>query len=116
MRRLVVRLLLAIAGSWIAATVVPGVQVDGDYRTYLLMGVFIGLGEMALFILQGGAAIIFFFIPRLPRNFALRMLIVVIAAGLTSGFGFTPPFNSQLVGVAGTTLVYSLLFLLPFSS
>lgn len=116
MLRFVIRLVLAIAGTWLAATIVPGVQMDGSYQTLILMGLFIAVGEMVLFIAQGGSAIVLFFIPRLLRNFGLRMLLVTIAAGLITGFGFAPPFSNQLLALAGTTLIYSLLFALPFSS
>jgi len=116
MKRFFFRFLLGAAGTWVAATLIPGVTSDGDWRTLVLMGIFIAVGEVVLFVIQGGAALILFFIPRPIRIFALRMIMVAIAIGLTSGFDLTPPFTSQLIGLSGTTLILSLLFLLPFSS
>jgi hypothetical protein len=116
MKRFLVRFLLGTIGAWIAATVVPGINSDGDWRTYLLMGLFIAVGEMVLYVVQGGAALILFIIPRPIRIFALRMIIVIIAIGLTSGFESTPPIINQLMGIGGTTLILSILFLLPISS
>ncbi|MDO8512373.1 MAG: hypothetical protein Q7S57_03810 [bacterium] len=116
MKRFLFRFLLATAGTWVAATLIPGINSDGAWQTYALMGLFVAIGEMVLFIIQGGAALILFFIPRPVRIYGLRIIIVAIAIGLTSGFGLTPPITSQLIGLAGTTLIFSILFLLPFSS
>jgi len=116
MKRFIFRFLLGALGAWLAAIIIPGIESDGNFRTYILMGLFIALGEILLFFFQGGAAIIFFIIPRPLRNLLLRMLIVAVAAQLVTGFGFTPPFSSQLTGLAGLSFLYSLLFLLPFSA
>lgn len=116
MKRFLFRFLLGAAGTWVAATLIPGITSDGAWQTYILMGFFVAIGEMILYVIQGGAALILFFIPRPIRIFGLRMLIVAVAIGLTSGFDLTPPMTSQLVGLAGTTLIFSILFLLPFSS
>ena len=116
MKRFLFRFLLAAAGTWVAATLIPGINSDGAWQTYALMGFFVAIGEMVLFIIQGGAALILFFIPRPIRIFGLRMILVAVAIGLTSGFDLTPPMTSQFIGLAGTTLIFSILFLLPFSS
>lgn len=115
MKRFIFRFLLGVLGAWVAAIIIPGVESDGNFRTYILMGLFIAIGEMLLFFFQGGAAIVFFIIPRPLRNLLLRMLVVAIAAELVTGFGFNLPLTSQLTGLAGLSLLYSLLFLLPFS-
>jgi len=116
MKRFIFRFLLGALGAWVAAIIIPGVESDGNFRTFILMGLFIAIGEILLFFFQGGAAIIFFIVPRPLRNFLLRMLIVAIAAELVTGFWFIPPLTSQLTGLAGLSLFYSLLFLLPFSA
>jgi len=116
MKRFIFRFLLGALGAWVAAIIIPGVDSDGSFRTYILMGLFIAIGEILLFFFQGGAAIVFFIIPRPLRNFLLRMLIVAIAAELVTGFWFSLPFTSQFTGLAGLSILYSLLFLLPFSA
>lgn len=116
MKRFIVRFVLGALGAWVAGIIIPGVMSDGNFRTYILMGLFIAIGEILLFFFQGGAAIIFFIVPRPLRNFLLRMLVVAIAAELVTGFGFSLPFTTQLTGLAGLSLLYSLLFLLPFSA
>lgn len=116
MRRFIIRFILAIIGTWLAPIIIPGIISDNDVKTYILMGLFVACGEIILFVLQGGAAIILFFVPRPLRNFILRMAVVAVCAGLVTGLGFSPPISSQLIGLGGATLVYSLLFLLPFSS
>lgn len=116
MKRFLFRFLLAAAGTWVAATLIPGISADGAWQTFILMGFFVAVGETVLYIIQGGAALILFIVPRPVRIFALRMILVAIAIGLTSGFDLTPPIYNQLIGMGGTTLIFSLLFLLPFSS
>ncbi len=115
MRLFIARTILGVLGTWLATIVLP-VRGDSDLRTYLLMGLFLGIGEVILIFVQQIAAIILFFIPRSIRNFLLRACLVLIAAALTSGFGFEPPLNNQLIGLGGTTLLLSLLYSLPFSS
>lgn len=117
-RRFFVRTFLAFIGAWLAATLVPGVQTDGLLPTFLLMGIFIGVGEVALQVLQPGAAVLLFFLPRPVRMFVLRVITVAIATLLVSGFAFTAPVFTAtfFVGLLGTTLLLSLLFLLPLAS
>jgi hypothetical protein len=112
-RRFLVRCVLGAAGSWLAATFIPGIMTDGKPLTFLLMGLFLGAGEIVLTVLKHGAAVLLFFLPSAFRATVLRAAIVAIAAGLVTGFGFAPPY---VVGIAGMTLLLSLLFLLPFSS
>lgn len=113
MRRFLARFVLATAGTWLAATVIPGVRTDGALLTFILMGLFIATGEIIVQVLQQGAAILLFFLPRSVRMIALRLLIVGIATALVTGFAFESPFG---VGLVGTTLLLSLLFLLPLAS
>ncbi len=114
MRRFIVRFILASAGTWLARSLVPaGITDDGLLSTYVLMGLFIAVGEVVLHVTRHGAALVLFFLPRLLRVFLLRMIVVAIAASLVEGFTFTPPLP---LGLFGTTLLLSLLFLFPFSS
>lgn len=116
MKLFIIRFLLGIAGAWLAATFIPGITYDDLWQSLVLMGFFIAVGEVLLYMAQGGAALILFIIPRTIRIFALRAFIVAIAFGLVSGIDLTPPVSTQIIGLLGTTLIYSLLFLLPFSS
>lgn len=111
MRRFLFRFLFGILGVWMASFLVPGVTADRRGITFLLAGLFIAVGEMALPIAEGATAVVLFFLPRSVRVFALRLAIVAIAAQLTNGFGFSAP----LPGLAGTTLLLSLLYALPFA-
>lgn len=113
MRRFISRFLLGSAGVWLAETFVPNIETDGAISTLLLMGLCIAVGEMALVVLEPGASILLFFLPRMLRSFLLRLAIVAIAAGLITTFTFAPPVA---IGLVGTTLLLSLLFLLPFTS
>lgn len=111
MWKFVVRLLLGIAGMWIASVLIPGVTADRRGVTFLLAGLFVAVGEMALPVVEGALAVVLFFLPRTIRLFVLRVAIVAIAAQLTDGFGFSTP----LPGLLGTTLLLTLLYALPFA-
>jgi hypothetical protein len=113
MRHFLARFILAAIGMWLSATLVPGVETDGALPTFLLMGLLIAVGEVALQVIQRGTAILLFFLPQGLRVVLLRVGMVAIAAALVTDFTFTPPI---LVGLLGTTLLLSLLFLLPFAS
>lgn len=115
MRLFIARTILGGLGIWLATIVLP-VRGDSDLRTYLLMGLFLGLGEVLLLFVQQISAIILFFIPRAIRIFLMRAIVVLVAAALTTGFGFESPLNNQLLGLGGTTLILTLLYSLPFSS
>ncbi len=112
MRRFLVRFVLGAAAAWIGAFLIPGVRTDGAITTLLLFGFLVAVGEVALPIVEGGASVILFFLPRSARNFLLRALVVVIAAALTDGFTFA---DRPLVGIAGMTVLLSLLYMVPFA-
>lgn len=111
MKRFFFRFVLSILGVWVASFLVPGVTADKRGITFFLAGLFIAVGEMALPVVEGGTAVVLFFLPRTIRVFALRLAIVAIAAQLTEGFGFSAP----LPGLFGTTLLLTLLYALPFA-
>lgn len=111
MRRFFFRFVFGILGTWVASFLVPGVTADRRGITFLLAGLFVAVGEMALPIVEGGTAVVLFFLPRTLRVFALRLAIVAIAAQLTDGFGFSAP----LPGLFGTTVLLTILYALPFA-
>ena len=111
MRRFFFRFLLGILGVWVASFLVPGVTADRRGITFLLVGLFVAVGEMAVPVVEGGTAVVLFFLPRSVRVFVLRLAAVAIAAQLTDGFGFSAP----LPGLFGTTLLLTLLYALPFA-
>lgn len=111
MRRFIVRFLLGIAAAWVASFLLPGVTTDRTVISFVLMGLFLGVAEVILPLLDPGAAILLFFIPRSLRIFLLRGAAVAIAAWLTAGFGFT----NSVIGIVGFTILLSLFYLLPFA-
>lgn len=112
MRRFVVRFFLGILAAWAGSFLIPGVSADRNVTTFILMGLFLAIGEVALPILEGGAAVLLFFLPRSARVFFLRAAEVAIAASLVTGFGFS---GQPLVGLAGLTVLLSLLYMLPWA-
>ncbi|MDP3685539.1 MAG: hypothetical protein Q8R32_01780 [bacterium] len=111
MRKFFFRFIFGILGVWVASFLVPGVTADKRGITFLLAGLFVAVGEMALPVVEGGTAVVLFFLPRTIRVFALRLAIVAIATQLTDGFDFSAP----LPGLFGTTLLLTLLYALPFA-
>lgn len=113
MRRFVARFVLGIAGAWLADLLIPGVTADRAVTTFLLMGFLVGVGEVALPIVDGPIAVVLFFLPRTLRAFLLRAVVVGIAAALTDGYHL----GGQLpVSLGGTTLLLSLLYMVPFAN
>lgn len=115
-KRLIVRAILGGIGAYLATIVVPEVTADHQLLTFALMGVFIALGDLVAGIVQAAAGFVLFFIPSSVRTFVLRMVVVGIAAALTTGFSLGAPAVSLGISLAGTALLVSLLFLLPFAS
>lgn len=111
MKRFFFRILFGVLGVWLASMLVPGVSADQRGVTFLLAGIFVAVGEMALPFVESATAVVLFFLPRTLRMFALRLAIVATAAQLTDGFGFSAP----LPGVFGTTLILTILYALPFA-
>lgn len=112
MRTFVVRFLLGIAAAWIGSSLIPGIAADGALTTFILMGLFLAVGEMIIPLIESGAGVLLFFIPRSARLFLLRAGEVAVAASLVSGFGFVSP----LIGIVGFTILLSLLYLLPLAA
>lgn len=112
MRRFVVRFILGVLAGWVGSFLLPGVTADGKTTTLLLLGLFLSIGEIALPIVEGGAAVPLFFLPRSFRVFAVRTIVVAVAASLVSGFSLSEP---PLVGLLGMTVLLSLFYMLPFA-
>lgn len=113
MRRFVVRFLLGTLAAWAGSFLLPGVAADDKPTTFLLFGLFLALGEIALPIVEGAAAVPLFFLPRSFRTIILRAAVVAVAASLVSGFSFP---ERPVVGLLGMTVLLSLLYMLPFAS
>lgn len=90
----------------------PGIRTDGAATTYILVGLFLAVGEVVIPVIEGVAAVLLFFLPRTLRVFLLRGAAVAIAASLVTGFGFG---NRPLVGLIGLTFLLGVLYVLPFA-
>lgn len=112
MRRFVVRFALGILAAWLGAMLLPGVQTDGAATSFILVGLFLAIGEVVIPVIDGLAAVLLFFLPRTLRGFLLRGAVVAIAASLVTGFGFG---NRPLVGLVGLTFLLGVLYVLPFA-
>lgn len=112
MRRFIVWFILATLVSGAAGFLLPGVNSDGKLATIALLGFLLAVGEVVLTVVEGGVAVLLFFLPRFIRRLLLRSLAVGIAASLVSGFAFGSPL---FVGIAGFTVLLSLAYLLPFA-
>lgn len=113
MRRFIVRFVLGAAAAWGGSFLLPGVKTDGASTTFLLFGFLIAVGEIALPVIDGFASVILFFLPRSVRSLLLRALVVAIAGALTDGFAFA---DRPLIGIAGMTILLSVLFMVPFAN
>lgn len=112
MRRFIVRFLLGVAAAWVGSVFLPGVKTDGNITTYILVGLFLAVGEVAIPVIEGAAAVLLFFLPRSLRILLLRGVEVAVVASLVTGFGFP---DRSLVGFGGFTLLLTLLYMLPFA-
>ncbi len=112
MRRFVVRFVLATLAAWLASFLLPGITTDRAPTSFLLFGLFLAVGEVALPVVEGGAAVLLFFLPRSVRTLALRTGIVAIASALVSGFGFS---GQPLIGLIGFAIFLSLVYMLPLA-
>ena len=111
MRRFLTRFLLGTLVAWSGSFLVPGIETDREVRTFILFGFFLAVGEAALPIVEGGAGVLLFFLPRSARRALLRAGEIVVASGLVTGFWFSSP----IVGILGLTLLFSVLLMLPFT-
>lgn len=111
MRRFIARFLLGTFAAWFGSAYLPGVAADRAVTTYILVGLFLAIGEIILPLVEAATAVVSFFLPRSVRIFLLRAAEVAVTARLVSGFGFTDP--QRALGVVGFTILLSLLFLLP---
>lgn len=112
MRRFIVRFLLGILAAWLGAILLPGVRTDGAATTFILVGLFIAVGEVVIPVIEGAAAVLLFFVPRALRVFLLRGALAAIAASLVTGFEFG---DRPLLGLVGFTVLLTVLYLLPFA-
>lgn len=113
MRGFIARFILGILAAWVGSALLPGITTDGKATTFMLLALFLALGEIVLQTIEGGARVFLFFLPKSVRIFILRAAVVAIAASLVNGFSFA---DRQIVGLVGLTIVLSLLYMLPFTS
>lgn len=104
--------MLATLAAWLGSLLLPGVETDGQATSFFLFGLFVAIGEVVLPVIEGGAALLLFFLPRHVRAFALRLAVVGISAHLVGGFSLS---DRPAVPLLGMTLLLSLLYMLPFA-
>lgn len=112
LRRFTVRFLLGILAAWLGAMLLPGVRTDGAATTFILVGLFLAVGEVVIPVIESAAAVLLFFLPRTLRMFLLRGANVAVAASLVTGFEFG---NRPLVGLVGLTFLLGVLYMFPFA-